>query len=53
MKENKITTSDIDYKRIWDETKNLLANDMTALTYDIYIKSMQTIGVRGDSLVLK
>ena len=53
MKENKITTSDIDYKRIWDETKNLLANDMTALTYDIYIKSMQPIGVRGDSLVLK
>ena len=53
MKENDITTNSIDYQSIWEDVKNVLINEVTLLTYEIWIKSLEPVGIRGDSIILK
>lgn len=53
MKENDISTNPIDYLSIWEDVKNVLMNELSLLTFEIWIKPLEPIGVRGDSIVLK
>lgn len=53
MSEKDITENEIDYKSIWEEAKKIVADGLSALTYDVWIKALEPIGVRGDSLILK
>ena len=50
---NNELTNELDYKSIWEEAKKLVANKISAMTYDVWIKALEPIGVRGDSLILK
>ena len=41
-----------DYKKIWDEVKKSLSLEVSALTFDVWIKALEPIGIRGNSIVL-
>ena len=41
------------YKTIWEDAKKLIASEVTVLTYDVWIKTLEPVGIRGDALILK
>lgn len=53
MNNQDLTNFEFDYKQIWDDAKKIVASEISALTYDVWIKALEPIGVRGDALVLK
>ncbi|MGN1258809.1 MAG: chromosomal replication initiator protein DnaA [Christensenellales bacterium] len=50
MEEKKLTQ--LNYTEIWDNAKKLIVNKTSALTFDVWIKALEPIGVRGDALIL-
>lgn len=46
-------TIQIDHEKIWEEAKSLIINKMTAHTFDVWIKSMDAIGVEDNVLILQ
>lgn len=53
MEANKILTPEIDDKEIWANAKKIVSGKTSAATYDVWIKALEPIGIRGDSLILK
>ena len=50
MEEKKLTQ--LNYTEIWENAKKLIVNKTSALTFDVWIKALEPIGVRGDALIL-
>ena len=53
MDNTTLLTNEIDYKKIWSDAKKIVASETSALQYDVWIKALEPIGVRGDALILK
>ncbi len=53
MSNKETNTTELDYKKIWDNAKKIVASVTSALTYDVWIKALEPIGIRGDALILK
>lgn len=52
MNKEKIT-NDLDYKKIWDDAKKIVASKTSVIQYEVWIKALEPIGIRGDALILK
>lgn len=48
-----LTNSEVDFNLIWENAKKIVENETTALTFDVWIRSLVPVGIRGDSLILK
>ena len=48
-----VTKFEFDYKKVWEDAKNIFSSEISALTYDVWIKQLVPLGVRGDALILK
>ena len=44
---------ELDYRKIWDDARKIVASKTSVVTYDVWIKALEPIGIRGDSLILK
>lgn len=44
--------STIDFRKIWEETKKEISAEVSALTYDVWIKALEPVEIRGNSLIL-
>lgn len=53
MSNKETNTTELEYKKIWDNAKKIVASVTSALTYDVWIKALEPIGIRGDALILK
>lgn len=42
----------IDYEQVWEEAKSFIIDKTTAMTFDVWIKNLEPIGVDGDKLIL-
>jgi len=45
--------NDFDYIELWEQVKEKLTDEINILQYDVWVKSLEPIGVRGDALILK
>ena len=53
MDKNILEKNDLDFKKIWDSAKKIVASETSVLQYDVWIKALEPIGIRGDALILK
>lgn len=53
MSEKDVTEKELDYRQIWEDAKKIVASETSVFTYDVWIKNLEPIGIRGDSLILK
>ena len=44
--------NDIDIKAVWDECLPIISKDVAAISYDVWIKSLLPLELKGNSLVL-
>ena len=45
-------SNDKDIHKIWEEAKLSISKDMTALSFDVWIKSLEPIKIEGNTLIL-
>lgn len=56
MATKKTTTENsvqIDYVKLWEDAKKIIISKTTAITYDMWIKRLEPVMVRGDALIFK
>lgn len=44
--------NDVDIKNVWDECLPIISKDVAAISYDVWIKSLLPLELKGNSLVL-
>lgn len=53
MKKTKAKSNSIDYVKIWEDAKEVIVSKTSALTFDVWIKVLEPVMVRGDALILR